>query len=460
MKLSKVLLLTLLCVIIGVVSGIGAILFQLCLSFLNVFLMEGIVGYTDIKIIMGVRPFSLLWERPEFRRWLFPILAGLGGLVVGLIVYKFAPEASGHGTDEVIDAYHKKDGETRITASIVKMIASALTIATGGSGGKEGPIAQIGAGFGSLFCTHIKYFRKYRKRMMLAGMAAGISAIFRAPLAGSIFAAEILYSDMEYDGKALIPAAIASCVAYGVYALYYGFDPLFIIPECGYQFSLFHLLPFTAFAAISALSAFLFVKLFYFIRNLFFSINIKFWLKPAIGGVLTGIIGMYFSPALGEGSLHLQMIIDGHFPFTILFIIIILKMITTSFSIGSGGSGGIFGPSIMIGAAIGGAIGGLYNHVFPGMPVSPVVFVLMGMVSFFSGAANAPISTVILVSEMTKTFDLILPFLWVSIFGYLFSMKWNIYDKQEKKRLFFKQSNLDKVSNNKRKKRISNPSTI
>lgn len=427
---KKTFALLLLYIFIGCIAGIGAIFFQQLFSFMNIYLMEGVVGYTDIQIVKGIRRFSLLWEAPSLRMWLIPVVTGVGGLVTGLIVYRFAPEAAGHGTDEVIHAYHHKDGEVQLRVSIVKMIASAITLGTGGSGGKEGPIAQIGAGFGSFLCTRFSYFRAYRKEIMLAGMAAGIAAIFRAPLAGAIFAAEILHSDMRYDGRVLLPAVIASVISYGVYALYFGFHPVFIVPEFSYQFSLLHLVPFTVIGMVAAVGAILFVKVFYGLRDLFKRIAVPMYIKPAIGGVLTGLVALALPEVFGEGSFHLQRLVNGNFSLLLLAAIFIAKMITTAFSIGSGGSGGIFGPSLFIGAALGGMLGIGYTMVFPATSIPMVVFILLGMVAFFAGAANAPFSTVIIVAEMTRTFTLLVPFLWVSMFGYICSQRWNIYEKQ------------------------------
>lgn len=426
----KTLALLLLYMSVGLVAGVGAIVFQQLLSFLIIYLMQGLTGYTEIKIVQGIRRVSLLWETPSLRVWLFPAIAGLGGLVTGLIVTRFAPEAAGHGTDEVIHAYHHKQGEVQLRVSIVKMIASAITLGSGGSGGKEGPIAQIGAGFGSFICTRVSYFRAYRKEIMLAGMAAGIAAIFRAPLAGAIFAAEILHSDTHYDGRVLIPAVIASSVSYGIYALFFGFMPVIVVPEFTYHFSLLHLIPYTIIGLFSALAAILFVKVFYGIRDLFNRISLPAYIKPAIGGILTGLVAIIIPESFGEGSFHLQRIVNGDIALLMLLVILFAKVITTSFSIGSGGSGGIFGPSLFIGATLGGLIGAAYAYIFPATTIPSIVFVLLGMVAFFAGAANAPFSTVIIVAEMTRTFTLLVPFLWVSMFGYIFSQRWNIYEKQ------------------------------
>jgi chloride channel protein, CIC family len=426
----KTVALLLLYAFVGIVAGVGAIIFQQLLSVFNILLQEGIAGYTDIKIITGIRRFTLPWTQPQLRVWFFPILVGLGGLVTGIIVYRFAPEAAGHGTDEVINSYHHKSGEIRLRVSVVKTIASAITIGSGGSGGKEGPIAQVGAGFGSFICSRLPWFAEYRKEVMLAGMAAGIAAIFRAPLAGAIFAAEILHSDMRYDGRVIIPGIVASTVSYGVYALYFGFNPVFAVPAFDYVFSLYHLFPLTLLGLVSALAAIFFVRFFYSIRNLFVKLPIPVWLKPAIGGVLTGIIALRIPSAMGEGSFHLQRILNGEIALMGVIALFFVKMITTSCSIGSGGSGGVFGPSLFIGAALGAAFAGLFLAAFPGYQIPVVVFVLLGMVGFFAAAANAPLSTVIIISEMTGVFTLLVPFLWVSMFGYIFSQKWNIYENQ------------------------------
>ena len=427
---KRTVLLIALYIFVGIIAGVGAIVFQQLLSLINIYVLEGMAGYTEISIVTGIRRFVLPWEQPAFRPWMLPVTAGTGGLITGLIVYHFAPEAAGHGTDEVIHAYHHEHGRIRLRVSLVKLIGSAITIGSGGSGGKEGPIAQIGAGFGSFICSRIPYYAEYRREIMLAGMAAGIAAIFRAPLAGAIFAAEILHSDMRYNGKVLIPAVIASTVAYGVYALYFGFDPVIKLPEFAYQFSLTHLVPFTILALLAAFGAFIFVKVFYGTRDFFHALRLKPYLKPAIGGLLTGLVALRFAPAFGEGSFHMQEMIHGNVPIRGMLLLVFLKMLTTSFSIGSGGSGGIFGPSLMIGAALGGVVGGAYIHLVPDSSIPLVVFIILGMVGFFAGAANTPISTVIIVTEMTHAFSLTVPFLWVGMFGYIFSHKWNIYENQ------------------------------
>jgi chloride channel protein, CIC family len=415
---------------IGIAVGLVSIAFQQMMSVVNVFILEGIAGYGETRIVWGDRRISLPWPRPaSVRWWLLPGLAGLGGLLTGWIVTRFAPEAGGHGTDEVIEAYHTNKG-LRARASVVKMIASAITLGTGGSGGKEGPITQIGAGFASLLVQHVPTLRKYRREIILAGMSAGIAAIFRAPLAAAIFATEILYSDLRFEGRALIPAIIASSTSYAVYSMYFGFRPVFSLPEFSYTLSLLHFPIFSVLGIITALAAILFVHIYYKTRDVFRDMAIPTLYKPAIGGVLTGLVAIAVPPVLGEGSYGLQKIIAGEFSLGLLALCFFGKMIATSFSIASGGAGGTFGPSLFAGAALGGVFGGLYQWLFPGSDIPLTVFILVGMVGFFSGAANAPIATVIIVAEMTRSFNLLAPFIWVSAFGFLFSQRWNIYENQ------------------------------
>lgn len=416
---------------IGLVVGLVAIAFQQLMSIVNIFILEGVAGYGETRIVWGDRRLNLPWTRPAaVRWWLLPALAGLGGLLTGWIVNRFAPEAGGHGTDEVIDAYHKREGRLRPRASMVMMLTSAITIGTGGSGGKEGPITQIGAGVASWLVDRMPKLAAYRREIILAGMSAGIAAIFRAPLAAAIFATEILYSDLRFEGRLLIPASIASATSYAIYSLYFGFKPVFLVPDFVYQLTLFDFIVFSMLGLLCAGCAICFVKVFYDVHHWFKKAKMPAAIKPAIGGIATGLIAIAIPQVLGEGSYAMQKMIDGQFPYRLLALFCVGKIIATSFSIGSGGSGGVFGPSLFIGAALGGAFGGFYQWIFPDTHIPMIVFILLGMVGFFSAAANAPVATVIIVAEITRTFSLLAPFIWISVFGYLFSQRWNIYQNQ------------------------------
>lgn len=369
-----------------------------------------------------------------FNRWILLFLPALGGIFSGWLVYTFAPEAEGHGTDAAIDAYHNGAGFVRGRIPFIKTIASALTITTGGSGGREGPIAQIGAGFGSFLATKLRLPDRERRIMLAAGMGAGIGSIFRAPLAGALFATEVLYRDPEFESEVLIPAGISSVVAYCAFCLVFGWGSLFESRDFVFQNPL-ELGPYTVLALVLVAGGFLYVKSFYGIHGLFKKINIPNHIKPAIGGLCTGLFGFFLPQTLAFGYGFAQMALDNRLPTLFLLGLAFGKILTTSFSIGSGGSGGVFGPSVVIGGALGGAVGRIFHVIMPAIVPHPGAFVVVGMAGFFASVSNAPISTIIFVSEMTNSYHLLLPSMLVCTIAYLLSRRWTIYIKQVKGKL-------------------------
>lgn len=430
-----------LCSLVGIVAGLGAIVFQYFCQFSSHFFLDQLAGLR----MEGPAGESLLIAptHTPFRPWMIPVVAGVGGLLTGLIVRRFAPEAAGHGTDAAIDSFHRRGGVIRWRVPIVKTIASAITLGSGGSGGREGPIAQIGAGFGSFLATRLGLDERERRILLAAGVGAGVGSIFRAPLAGSLFAAEVLYSDPEFEADAIIPAAIATIVAYCVFSLKFGFGALFDTPRFEFH-SAAELLPYTLLAVVVALASGMFVKVFYGIHDVFRRLRMPEALKPALGGVLTGGLALLVLQgtrdpraldvlSFGYGSIQHAM--RGELPLLLLLVIAGGKVLTTSLSIGSGGSGGVFGPSMVIGGTLGGAVGLLAQQWMPGVATQPGAFVAVGMAGFFSAAANTPISTLVMVSEMTGNYQLLLPALWVCALSYLLARRWSLYRNQVPSRL-------------------------
>lgn len=270
-------------VVVGVVAGLGAVAFYvLCQAGLH-FLLDIGAGYRP-EHPFGEPPLFTATAK-EFNRYLLILIPALGGLISGFLVYKFAPEAEGHGTDSAIDAYHNKQGRVRARVPVIKAIASAFTLGSGGSGGREGPIAQIGAGFGSLFAEKMGLDARSRRVLLAAGLGAGIGSIFRAPLAGALFAAEILYREPEFEHEVVIPAIVTTIVAYSTFGFFFGFEPLF--KQSSFAFSSpFELLPYAALALVVALAAPVYVKTFYGTRNFFKKLKIPNHVKPAIGLLL------------------------------------------------------------------------------------------------------------------------------------------------------------------------------
>ena len=423
---------TLYFVLIGLIAGLGSIVFNyLCRLGLHYF-MDFMAGYRP-PYPAGEHHLLPPTSTP-FNRITLLFLPALGGLISGWLVYTYAPEAEGHGTDAAIDAYHRKGGFMRSRVPIIKTIASALTLTTGGSGGREGPIAQIGAGFGSFLATTLKLSDRERRIMMAAGIGAGVGSIFRAPLAGALFAAEVLYRDPEFESEVIIPAGISSVVAYCLFCLVFGWGSLFESPDFVFRNPL-ELGPYLVLALILVATGVLYIKSFYGLMGIFKSIKIPNHIKPAIGGLCTGIIGFFLPQTLAFGYGFAQKALFNELTIPFLFFLAIGKIFTTSFSIGSGGSGGVFGPSIVIGGAMGGVVGKIFHQIMPGVVTEPGAFVVVGMAGFFTAVSNTPISTIIFVSEMTDSYQLLLPSLLVCSVSYLAARKWTIYDRQVKSKV-------------------------
>lgn len=428
----------LLSVVVGVCAGLGAILLVSLLQCTNWLFLGKLGGVVLGGAANEPEPFHLPVIVGEARPWIVLLLPALGGLLTGWFVNRFAPEAAGHGTDAAIEAYHFRGGRVRPVAVPVKTLATSILIGTGGSAGCEGPITQIGAGFGSMVSNALGLSVASRRKLMAAGMGAGVGALFHAPLAGAIFAAEMLYRDLDLEYEVLVPAIVASVTSSTVFSKVFGFCPLFNTPE-----SMFGdpkmLVLYIALAVLLALGARFYTWSFYTAHERFSRLRVPVWLRPAIGGLVTGLIGFRFVRVLGSGYGTIQEALGFDYAFTIgahpewFFILLgvfVLKTLTTSFSVGSGGSGGIFGPALVVGGCLGGASGMLFATLFPGWHVPVGNFVLVGMVAFFGCAAKTPISTIIMISEMTGNYHLLVPSMWVCILAYLLSRKVSLYRSQ------------------------------
>jgi len=417
---------------IGLVAGSASILFYfLCQLGMRVFMDH----FAGLRLPTAHGEYLLFSPGDsEFLRWVLLILPACGGLLSGWLVYRFAPEAAGGGNDAAIHAYHNSDGRIAARVPLVKTFATVITLTTGGSGGREGPIAQIGAGLGSLMAVKLGLSARERRILMAAGIAAGVGSIFRAPLAGALFAAEFLYRDPDFEYEVIIPAGMASIVAYCLFSMVYGWGSLFDSPAFLFRNPL-ELIPYLALAFVVAGAGVFFIKVFHTTARLFGEMKIPNYMKPAIGGVLTGIIGFFLPHTLAFGYGFAQEAIYQEATLAFLLTLALGKIFTTSFSIGSGGSGGLFGPSIVIGAALGGVVGQLCHQIAPGMLQSPGAFAVVGMAGFFAAVSNTPISTIIFVSEMTNSYHLLLPSLLVCSVAYLFTRRWTIFQSQVRRRL-------------------------
>lgn len=395
--------------LIGVVAGLGAIAFFWSIHFATEILLGGIVGYLPPNPAGegdgGVMP---LWSAA--RPWLLPLITAAGGLVAGIIVFMLAPEAEGHGTDAAIKAFHEGK-PIRARIPLIKLIASAITIGSGGSGGREGPSAQISAGFGSLLATALHLNVQDRRIAIATGIGSGIGAIFRAPLGGALLAAEILYKD-DLEIEAIIPALMASIIGYSVFGLWSGWEPIFGTQDHLAFTSPPQLLFYVVLGVLCGLVGLAYARGFYGLTHLFHWIPLPNWLKPGIGGLLVGLLGLLIPQALGMGYGWVQQEMGvGIFsiPIWVILILPFVKILATGLSIGSGGSGGIFGPGMVIGGSVGAALWRLCYHVVPGVPSTPAPFVIIGMMATFGAIAHAPLAVMLMVAEMTGNLSLLAP---------------------------------------------------
>jgi CIC family chloride channel protein len=415
--------------VVGIVAGLGAAAFFFLLNLVQDYALGHIEGYYPPAA--GGEP-ALHVEQLPTHWWAVLLVPTVGGLLCGLLVYGLAPEAEGHGTDAMVRAFHRLGGKIRGRVPFVKSVASIITIGTGGSAGREGPIAQIGAGFGSFLADRLGLGERDRRLLMLAGGAGGIGSIFRAPLGGALFISEVLYSSTAMEFAAVIPCFIASISAYTVFASIYGTRLAFNMPE-GVVFESSSELPFyLVFAVICSVVGFVYVRVFYGLRDYFFRpLPIPNHFKPAIGGLVLGVMALWLPQLMSGGYGWIQLAIDGRMAIKVMLVLCFGKILATSFTISSGGSGGVFAPSLFVGAMLGGAYGQICDQLFPGWVSHPEAFVLVGMGGFFAGVAKVPLTAMLMVCEMSGSYELLLPLMLVSIVNVaLLSSRQTLYEEQ------------------------------
>jgi chloride channel protein, CIC family len=422
--------LLLLSTLIGVVAGFGALAFNFVLNLSDHLFMESAVGYT-LPSPGGEGGVSAIPAAPK-RRWLLLILPATGALMGSLLSYKFAPEAKGEGTDSVIRAFHRGEGVIRARIPFVKTITSALTIGSGGSAGREGPIAQIGAGFGSALATWLKTSVRERRLLMLAGTGAGIGAVFRTPFGGAFYATEVLYRDVEFETAALIPAFVASIVSYSIYCSMLGkWGTLFTMPIMEFQNPL-ELSLYFVLGVCCALVGIFYVGTFHGMRKRIFErLPMPHYLTPAIGGLVLGLIAYFVPEVLGMGYGWLQLAINEQLSLKLVLALVFLKILATSLTVGSGGSGGMFAPSIVIGGLLGTGVGMILHHLVPGIAHQPAAFALVGMAGFFAGVSKTPVASLLMVSRMAAGSGLLVPLMLTTAVCYLLMPRHSsIYENQ------------------------------
>lgn len=389
---KRLILLNVLAVVVGVIAGLGAVTFRYMIEFMiGVFEFLGQIGFF---VGMVWVPIGLV------------LMPTLGGLVVGFLTSRFAPEAEGHGVPEIMSALALKEGKIRPRVPLVKAIASSITIGSGGSAGAEGPIGQIGAGVGSNIGQLLKLSEPELRVLTVCGVSAGIAAIFNAPIGGALFGLEVVLIGIE--AIAVIPVLMSTVVGTAVASWFFGLDPWFTVPQYFVPYS-WELGLFFVLGLCLGLFGVIWVRVLYVIEKIFYRLPIPRWLKPALGGLAVGIIIMWFPQVARTGYAWIEYAMLGLLALGPLFLLMIMKLFSTSSTIGSGGSGGIFAPTLYMGAMGGGALGSVFYFLNPGMLTVPMAFSVVGMGALFAGAARAPLTCIVMIAEMTGDYRLLVP---------------------------------------------------
>lgn len=419
-------------ILIGILSGLGAVIFEITLGWCSNTFLLGIAGFEEPEPGMSAIDYTM--PSVNFVRLVLALV--LGGLLSGLITWLTAPEAGGEGTDAAIEAYHFKEGHIRGRVPLIKLITSSITIGSGGSAGKEGPIAQIGGGLGSLLIDFLHLSPKDRRMALAIGMGSGIGAIFKAPFGGALLSSELFYIS-DFEPEVLPPALISSMVSYIVFSWIFGLEPIYVIGNLqGLLYELnspFMLFIFGILGLINGIMGLIYIHTFDAVEQAFKELPVHQAIKPAIGAFLVAIIG-YFAPhILGGGYGWLQLLIFGeekYFPLYLLFFLPFLKILATSLTIGSGGSGGVFAPTFIIGGFTGAVVWEIVRMIVPGFDVPPAPFVILGMMSFLGGAGKVPVSVILMVSEMTGGYVLFAPSLVSTTLAYVLTGDRSIFESQ------------------------------
>ena len=428
--------------LVGLGVGLVAAAFHWMIEALDSLLLHGIGAHASF-LAQGamLRGLTTGADWTDSRRWLLFVLPAGGAMLAALLIKWVSPGTHARDTDSAIYVYHRLKCRMSWRIIPVNAVASALVISSGGSAGYEGPMTLIGAACGTNLARLFRWDDATRRRMMIAGLAAGIGAFFRAPLAGAIFGAEILYSGLDMEYEAILPAFIASAVSYTVYALFYGWAPMFTMPSYAYDDGL-RLLPYLLLALIVSLGAKFYITTFRRVAGTFRHVKGPPWAKVAVGGLLTGTLGFLFPDVLGTGydlirvafRADAQGLVFGCGAGTaarLFFLAFVLKVLATSFTVGSGGSGGVFGPALVCGATLSAACGAAFTAIFPtSFGLHPASVALVGMAGFLAATIRTPLTAVIMVAELSGNHALLLPTMWVCGLAFALNNGWSLYRSQ------------------------------
>ncbi|MCK5548848.1 MAG: chloride channel protein, partial [Thermoplasmata archaeon] len=401
---NEYVVLSLLALVVGVLGGFSALLFRWMITeFQTVFFIGGDPLSNPLGIYIILIP-------------------AIGGLIVGLLVYFFAREAKGHGVPEVMEAVAVKEGKIRPRVAAVKALASSITIGSGGSAGREGPIVQIGSTIGSTIGQKLRLPPGGTKILLACGATAGIAATFNTPIAAVIFAIELIL--FEFKTRSFIPLVISTVTGTIISRTFLGPIPAFEVPT--YHFvSPYELVFYLLLGLIAGIVAVFFIHLLYVVEDLFKKLKIKPYYKPVIGGLAIGVMGFFIPQIFGVGYGTVDAVLNERifvFGFGSLFVfamylllLCLAKIIANSLTLGSGGSGGVFSPSLFIGAMMGGAFGVIVHFFYPDITATYGAYALVGMAAVFAGVSRGTLTAIIIVFEMTLDYNIILPLMFACV---------------------------------------------
>ncbi|MFH1786235.1 MAG: chloride channel protein [archaeon] len=399
---------------VGVAGGLAAVFFESIIRINEYFFREVVGGLLVLQLGAYGKVF----------------IPAIGGLIVGTVTYYLAKETAGHGIPEVMEAVLHRKGEIRFRVPVVKALVSAITLGSGGSSGREGPIAQIGAGVGSGIGKLFKMGTEEKKLLATCGLAAGIAGSFDAPLGGALFAVEVLHCRMGRE--TLIPVILSSVLGASIGEQLLGKGHAFTSPPFVFQ-DINSLFGYMLLGAICGIAGVLWVKAYYGIEHGFEKLKLPTPYKAAFGGFLVGAIGLWFPQVMGVGYKTVEAVLFGGFSIGLLAALVFMKILATGFTLGSGGSGGVLSPTIFIGTMVGGAMGLAFVNTFNIGVENPMVFALVGMGAFFTAVNKAPLTGIVFASEVSGNYQLLIPLMFSCALSYfIFSIfsEDNIYTKR------------------------------
>ena len=411
--------LTLLAVVVGLVAGFAAILFKLMIKF-----FQNLFWRADSII-------SAVASQPWYLTILIP---AAGALLISPLIYYGAREAKGHGVPEIMESLVFRGGRIRTKVVAIKALASSICIGSGGSVGREGPIVQISSTIASSIGRLFRIQERGLRTLVAAGAAAGIGATFNAPIAGALFAVEVLLG--EFGIYSFSPIIVASVISTLTSRLVSGDFAAFTVPKYT-LISVWEIGPYVLLGLVSGLVAILFIKVLYFFEDKFDDLRLHPLLKPILGGILIGVIGLKFSHIFGVGYESIDACLTNNLGFWLALVLVFAKILSTSLTLGSGGSGGIFAPSLFLGAMTGNVIGSFFHQYFPSSISSPGAFSLVGMGAVVAAATHAPITAIIIIFELTNDYKIILPLMLSCIIASFMTVgvhKESIYTMKLKRR--------------------------